>query len=132
MCAVSTIVRGWIPIGAPYIFIAKLISGQMNGPERSSPDLLPDHILVDAVFGRAVVLARGIFGAGVQRFLMSHDQLRACHERALRKLTFTGRLVRGFRRRCLCGLSNDAAELDIVRLVRLDLPIRIAGKLTRL
>lgn len=68
-------------MGAPYIFIAKLISGQMNGPERSSPDLLPDHILVDAVFGRPVVLARGIFRAGVQRFLMSHDQLGACHER---------------------------------------------------
>lgn len=38
-------------MGAAYIFIAKLISGQMNGPERPSPDLLSDHILVDAVFG---------------------------------------------------------------------------------
>ena len=30
----------------------------------------------------------------------------------IEKPTFTGRLALGFRRRCLCGLSYDAAELD--------------------
>lgn len=43
----------------------------MNGPKRPTPNLLPDHILVDTVLSCAIILARSIFGAGVQRFLMS-------------------------------------------------------------
>lgn len=65
-----------------YIFFAKLIGGEMNGPKRPSPNLLPDDILVDPVLSRAVILARGILGAGVQRFLMSATSAPDfCHKR---------------------------------------------------
>lgn len=55
---------------ASYIFIAELIGGKVDSPERPTSNLLLDHILIDPVFGGAIVLARRILGAGVQRFLM--------------------------------------------------------------
>lgn len=53
-----------------YIFIAELICSQMDRPERSTSDLLFDHILVDTMFRSTVILARIILGAGVQCFLV--------------------------------------------------------------
>ena len=57
----------------PYIFIAKLVSSQVDGAKGASSNLLLDDILVDTVLCRAVVLARPILGAGVQCFLCAHE-----------------------------------------------------------
>lgn len=84
-----------------YIFIAILICSQMNSPKRSTSDLLLDYVLVDAMFCGTVILARIIGGAGVQCFLVRGiSVLRSCHN-GIERLTFTGRLDLGFRRRCL-------------------------------
>lgn len=53
-----------------YIFITILVRSQVNGPERSPPNLLSNHILVDTMLGRSIILAGRILRAGVQRFLM--------------------------------------------------------------
>lgn len=102
----------------------------MNGPERSPSNLLPNHILVDTMLGRAIILAGRILGAGVQRFLMSATRSVWVRHEALRKLTFTARLVRGFRRRCRWGLSTEGAELDSVeRVSALDSSVRLSNGL---
>ncbi|KAJ5610125.1 hypothetical protein N7510_006844 [Penicillium lagena] len=88
-----------------YIFIAELIYGQMNRPERPSPYLLPDHVLVDPMFCCPIVLASCILRASVECFL-SRALVPVPDEPERKKPpTFTGRLVLGFRRWCLWGLS---------------------------
>lgn len=38
----------------------------MNGPKRPTPNLLLDYILVDAMFGDAVIFARDVLGTSVE------------------------------------------------------------------
>lgn len=86
----------------------------MDGTERASSNLLLDHILVDAMFSSTVVLTCIVLGAGVQCFLHDMSVPRSCHDGD--KLTFTGRLALGFRRRCLWGESYDA-DLQSVSMI---------------
>lgn len=97
---------------ASYIFITKLIGGQVDRPKRSSPNFLFDHILIDVMFGRTIVLAGSIFGAGVQCFLTSQDDQIECVD-GIGDLTFTARLALGSRWRCRWGLSTEGADLHI-------------------
>lgn len=123
--------RSILQVVVSYIFITILVRSQVNGPERPSPNLLSNHILVDTVLRRAVILAGRILGAGVQRFLMSATlSVWVCHG-ALRKLTFTARLARGFRSRCRWGLSTEGAELNSVgRVSALDSSVRLSNGLS--
>jgi hypothetical protein len=41
----------------------------MHGSERTSANLLFDHVLVDSVFSGTIILASVIFGSSVERFL---------------------------------------------------------------
>lgn len=97
--------------GGPYIFIAKLIGSQMDRSEGPAPDLLSDHILVDVVLRRPVVLARGVFGAGIECFLLTAGSVDQSVNTEHVEPTFTGRLALGFRCRCLWGLSKECADL---------------------
>jgi len=54
-----------------YKFMAKLISGQMNGPKRTTANLLLYEVLVYTMFGGAVITAVAIFGSRIERFLMA-------------------------------------------------------------
>jgi hypothetical protein len=47
----------------------------MNRAERTTPDLLLDNILVDAMLGSTVILTGIILGAGVQCFLRDISSL---------------------------------------------------------
>lgn len=83
-----------------HIFIAKLVRGEVDSSERSATNLLLDYILIDTMLGGTIILAGGIFGAGVQCFLAVwsvrvHDE----HDER-QNATFTGRRARGFRCRC--------------------------------
>lgn len=81
-----------------HIFIAKLVRGEVNSSEGPPTNLLSDYILVDTMLGGTIVLAGGIFGAGVQCFLAVWSV--GIHDERQRNATFTGRLARGFRCRC--------------------------------
>lgn len=54
----------------PYKFISELIDSEMHCAEGPSANLLLDYILVDPVFGGAIILTCGILRSSIQRFLL--------------------------------------------------------------
>lgn len=53
----------------PHIFLSILVHCQMYGAKRPPSDLLLYQVLVDAVFGCAIILAVAVLGACIECFL---------------------------------------------------------------
>jgi hypothetical protein len=53
----------------PYVVIAKLIFGQMDGAERATADLIVYGVLIDPVVRPAVVVVAGELDSSVESFL---------------------------------------------------------------
>ena len=65
----ATASRGDQERNVAYIFAVVLVNSQVNRAERTSPYLLLDHVLIDAVNGCAVVFAIGVLGPSMQSLL---------------------------------------------------------------
>ena len=57
-----------------HIFLAILVSGQMNSAKGSTAYLLLDNVLIDTMFCNTVVFACDILGSCIEGFLCKLDQ----------------------------------------------------------
>lgn len=63
-----------MPVLVTYKLGAILILGEVHGAKGPSSNLLLDNVLVDAMKGRAVIVAAAIVCSSIQGFLEAHER----------------------------------------------------------